>query len=80
MKNAAVTLTLRQTLIYAGVAALIAAIVQVIQIAQALSIHPIDSPGRWAISAIAGVVSGAALAALPWIETAMPKPPVPPVA
>lgn len=62
--------------LYAGVAAIIAALVQVAQIAQALAISGIiDSPGRWAISAIAGVVSAAVLAALPWLKAVLPEPP-----
>lgn len=70
-------MNLRTTAIYAGLAAIIAALTEIVQLAQALSTHPVHSPGQWAVSAGAGVISAAALAALPWIRAVLPTPPVP---
>jgi hypothetical protein len=67
----------RVALIYAGLGFLVGALTQVLQIAIAVSLNPIQSPSRWAISAGAAVIAAGVAAALPWIKAVLPAPPTP---
>ena len=65
-------MNVQKTLIYAGVAALTAGLSQAAMVAQSLSVAPVESPGSWTASALAGVFVAAALAALPYLRAVTP--------
>ena len=68
----------RTTMFYAGLAALIGMLVQVLQVATAIAANqssPVDSPTRWAISTGAGIIAAGVVAALPWLKADLPQPP-----
>ncbi len=71
----------RLAAIYAAFAFISAAVAQAIQVGIAFTANQaqvLDSPTRWAISAAVGVAMAGLVAALPWFQAVLPKPPAPP--
>lgn len=63
---------------YAIVAFAVGALTQGAQLAIAASLAPIESPGRWAVAGVAGIVAAGIVKALPWLEKMLPAEAPPP--
>ncbi len=59
-------------LIYAALGFLVGALTQVMQVAIAVSLSPIESPGKWAIAAGAGIIAAGVARALPYLKAVLP--------